>query len=127
MPFDWQEYIDLAEALMGRENKPITTEAAFRCAMSRIYYAAFCHARNFPCEKQRYAAKCDASDHARIREHFRSCGMTRIASSLDRLRRWRNACDYEDTIEISEQSYESMLSQAKYVFDALKENKGSSP
>lgn len=121
MPFDWREYLDLAQSLMGRDNKPITSEAAFRCAMSRIYYAAFCHARNYAREKQRFAAKCEASDHSWVREHFRSHGMTRVASNLDRLRQWRNACDYEDTVEISERSYDAMIAQAKYVFDALRD------
>lgn len=37
MPFDWREYLDLAQSLMGRDDTPITSEAAFRCAMSRIY------------------------------------------------------------------------------------------
>lgn len=121
MPFDWREYLDLAQSLMGRDNKPITPEAAFRCSMSRIYYAAFCHARNHAKEKQRFAAKCDASDHSRVRAHFRSCGMIRVASNLDRLRQWRNACDYEDTVKISDSSYDAMLAQATYVFDALKD------
>ncbi len=58
MSFDWREYLDLAEALMGRDSKPITIEAAFRCSMSRIYYAAFCHARNYAQKKQSFAAKC---------------------------------------------------------------------
>jgi uncharacterized protein (UPF0332 family) len=121
MSFDWREYLDLAEALMGSDSKSITIEAAFRCSMSRIYYAAFCHARNYAQKKQRFVAKCNASDHARIREHFRSSGMTRIAGNLDRLRQWRNACDYEDSIEISARSYDAMLAQAKYVFDKLRD------
>lgn len=65
--------------------------------------------------------RCNASDHARIREHFRSRGMTRIAGNLDRLRQWRNACDYDDSIEISERSYDAMMAQAKYVFEALRD------
>jgi len=70
-------------------------------------------------KKQKFVAKCNASDHTRIREHFRSRGMARIAGNLDRLRQWRNACDYEDSIEISAKSYDAMLAQAKYVFDKL--------
>lgn len=77
--------------------------------------------RNYAQKKQSFAAKCNASDHARIREHFRSSGMTRIAGNLDRLRQWRNACDYEDSIEISERSYDAMMAQAKYVFEALRD------
>ncbi len=121
MSFDWQEYLDLAEVLMGSDSRSITIEAAFRCSMSRIYYAAFCHARNYAQKKQRFVAKCNESDHALIREHFRSSGMTRIAGNLDRLRQWRNACDNEDSIEISARSYDAMLAQAKYVFDKLRD------
>jgi uncharacterized protein (UPF0332 family) len=117
MSFDWREYLDLAGSLMGSGRSTTTNEAAFRCSMSRIYYAAFCHARNYAQKKQRFVAKCNASDHALIREHFRNSGMTRIASNLNRLRQRRNACDYEDSIEVSVRSYDAMLAQAKYVFD----------
>ena len=47
--------------------------------------------------------------------------MTRIAGNLYRLRQWRNACDYEDSIEISERSYDAMMAQAKYVLEALRD------
>jgi len=30
-----------------------------------------------------------------IKEHLRQQGLMRIASDLNRLRAWRNACDYE--------------------------------
>lgn len=40
MPFDWQDYYDLAKELSEREE-----EAALRTAISRAYYAAFCSAQ----------------------------------------------------------------------------------
>jgi len=46
MAFDWREYFKLSQFLQG-QGVSFTQEAAFRCAVSRAYYAAFCHARNY--------------------------------------------------------------------------------
>ncbi len=36
MPFDWQEFLNLAESLLA-----VDTEAAYRSAISRAYYSVF--------------------------------------------------------------------------------------
>lgn len=46
MAFDWREYLELAKELVSQANSGYSAEAAERSAVSRAYYAAFCHARN---------------------------------------------------------------------------------
>jgi hypothetical protein len=45
--FDWVEFLALANDLRGRLGALYSEEAANRTAVSRAYYAAFCHARNY--------------------------------------------------------------------------------
>lgn len=50
MTFDWTEFLKLARELQERADDadlPFAPEAAKRTAVSRAYYAAFCHARNY--------------------------------------------------------------------------------
>ncbi|MGC8785620.1 MAG: hypothetical protein ACP5RN_14705, partial [Armatimonadota bacterium] len=37
-------------------------------------------------------------DHKRLRKHLQDQGRTELASCLDKLRKWRNACDYDDEV-----------------------------
>ena len=98
MSFDWEEYISLALFLHGYGGSSFTQEAAFRCATSRAYYAAFCYARNYARDQHGFSLTHRPRDHELVRNHFRSRGMSDIASKLDELRQWRNICDYDDTI-----------------------------
>lgn len=47
MSFNWGDYLSLANALLTKPNTPGPEEAAYRSAVSRAYYAAFCIARNY--------------------------------------------------------------------------------
>lgn len=40
----------------------------------------------------------DADDHGRLRHHLKSRRRHGVADRLDRLRQWRNACDYLDDL-----------------------------
>jgi hypothetical protein len=93
--FDWREYLELAKALVGIQSAGYSQEATERAAVSRAYYAAFGWARNYAESELGFVAQSGSEDHRRLREHFRQQGMMRLASDLNRLRAWRNACDYE--------------------------------
>ncbi len=69
MAFDWREYLDLARSLT-QPGTGFTQEAALRCAMSRAYYAAFCHARNYARDHHGFMPAYDPSDHKLVRDHF---------------------------------------------------------
>ena len=45
MRFDWREFLDLAY-FWGRGDTRYSQESAYRSAVSRAYYAAFCYACN---------------------------------------------------------------------------------
>jgi hypothetical protein len=98
MLFNWREYLDLAQYLQGQGSSQFTQEAGFRCAVSRAYYAAFCHARNYARDHQGFKLSHGPNDHPRVREHFRDLGKVNIAADLEQLRIWRNQCDYDDDI-----------------------------
>ena len=66
---------------------------ARRCQCA--YYAAFGWARNYAESELGFVPQSGSEDHRRLREHFRQQGLIRVASDLNRLRAWRNACGYE--------------------------------
>lgn len=98
MPFNWREYLNLAQSLQGHSGGGFLQEAAFRCAVSRAYYAAFCHARNFARDKQSFVPFYDARDHRELKEHFKKTRRIDIVLKLDQLRVWRNNCDFDDDV-----------------------------
>lgn len=98
MAFDWKEYLELARFLQGQSGMTYWQEAASRSAVSRAYYAAYCHARNYARDREGFLPSGGPQDHGRVRGHFQASGRVSIASDLDDLRRWRNDCDYDDVI-----------------------------
>ncbi len=116
MPFNWKEYLKLAQFLQGCSEDSFTQEAAFRCAVSRAYFAAFCHARNFARDKQHYEVSDDLGDHGRLKRHFVNTGKRPIATILDQLRGWRNDCDYQDEVPGLEAMLQSALKKSEEIF-----------
>lgn len=98
MPFDWREYLELARELIGQGSSSYPEEAAKRSAVSRAYYAAFCWARNYAEANWGFRRTSGAEDHKRLREHLRRQSRMQLASNLNRLREWRNICDYGDEV-----------------------------
>lgn len=119
MAFDWKEYFDLAQYLQGKSGVGFSGEAANRSAVSRAYYAAFCHARNYARDKESFLPTGTSRDHTAVREHFRSRGRVDIADNLDDLRQWRNSCDYDDSISNLVRLLSSAITGARDVLSAL--------
>ena len=99
MPFDWKQYLDLAREL----SQPTTRnageqEARLRSAVSRAYYAAFCHARNYSRDWLKFVPNYTADDHGRLRAFLKDGKRRGIALKLDQLRQWRNDADYSDSV-----------------------------
>ena len=120
MAFDWKEYLDLARFLRVEGGRNITQEAAFRCTVSRAYYAAFCHARNYARDLQGFSPAYKGKDHWLVRKHFSDRRMLEIVDHLDRLRQWRNRCDYYDTVAGLDSFLTPAINKAQEVFDILK-------
>ena len=120
MAFDWKEYLDLARFLQGEIEINYSQESAYRSAVSRAYYAAFCHSRNYARTFENFVPSGRPKDHTDIRGHFRNKGRPGIASELDDLRTWRNSCDYDDTVGDLPQKLKSAIENAQDIIDKLK-------
>lgn len=117
MPFDWVEYLDLAQFL-SQGKRGFSQEAAFRCAVSRAYYAAFCHARNYARDRRNFAPKHSVEDHRDLVDQYKR-DISEVANWLDMLRQWRNSCDYDDTVDNLGQIHPFAIVAAQDVFDKL--------
>lgn len=94
MSFDGKEFLNLARFLAGDMRAGYAQEAADRSAVSRAYYAAFWHARQYAASNLGYVPAGTVDDHASLRAHLRFHQRGRISAILDRMRRHRNNCDY---------------------------------
>lgn len=98
MPFDWRAYLDLAQTLAQSQASNAMTEAAQRTAVSRAYYAVFGWTRYWAVHLSNFTPTGRGSDHVLLRQHLQKMGKGKIASSLNKLRMWRNHCDYQDHV-----------------------------
>jgi GrpB-like predicted nucleotidyltransferase (UPF0157 family) len=97
MPFAWVEFVELAAHLVGLPNQGASREASERTAVSRAYFAAYCHVRDYATRHLRFRPQGNYQDHELLRDHLRSQGGSRqaLAANLDELRKWRNDVDYQ--------------------------------
>ncbi len=63
MAFEWKAYVDLARELEKQALGAVDKEALYRTVISRAYYGAFCHARNYAQAKHKFHPKGEAEDH----------------------------------------------------------------
>jgi hypothetical protein len=95
MAFEWREYLTLAQWLQTNPLPGISQEAAFRCAIGRAYYSAFGHAVKYATDFLGFIPRYDGDDHGRLRAHLKKKRRQKVSEALDRLREWRNHCDYD--------------------------------
>ena len=115
--FDWREYLNLAKFLLDLKSSGISKEALYRCAVSRAYYSAFCWARNYAQRNLGFKPTGKGEDHKLVREILAKKGFIKIAKKLDKLRIWRNSCDYKDVI--NEDLNSKAFSSIKYADDII--------
>ncbi len=113
--FEWADYLRVARTLLAGE----PTEAARCSAASRAYYGAFNHAQRYATQYLAYPSLPGADEHSRTPAHLRRHGYAKIAERLDRMRLWRNQCDYHDTVTNLTGTATATLERAKYVIDTL--------
>jgi len=127
MAFDWKEYLKLAQSLQGHSGSSFSQEAAFRCAVSRAYYAAFCYARKYAQDNESYV-RPTKNEHKALREHFEKSlpsgssqvdGRDKIATNLQKLKLLRNKCDYEDIVANIEDKLLTSLDLAEEIITTL--------
>jgi len=100
MAFEWSEYLDLAQFLFSNSNNfhQITRESAYRSAVSRAYYAAFCHSREYARAKYNFIPTGTGKDHKSIRDELKKNGLIRVANKLEVIHQWRKKCDYDNDV-----------------------------
>ena len=100
MSFNWAEFDELAQELIGNPGLNATAEAICRTAISRAYYAAFCTAMERLVNVNHVHIDKTADAHLQVYNEFgqssdvRRC---RIAAHLKTLRALRNIADYDPT------------------------------
>ena len=91
MTFEWIAFVELAQRLA--QEFP-TDEAALRTAVSRAYFGAFCHAKQYAVEKLGFRPGKDADDHGRLRSSLKG-KFPAVGILLQQIRELRNQADYE--------------------------------
>jgi hypothetical protein len=127
MNFDWTEYLNLAKeliALAGKKDKQLSCpEAKYRSSISRAYYAAHCHGRNYLIKKVKdltinptpeahqkvidefeklgasvtYQTRADGAQK-QIRGTIHNQDYVNVSDYLFHLRKDRNSMDYHDDL-----------------------------
>jgi hypothetical protein len=87
-----------------------------RSAVSRAYYAAFCHAR----DRHGLTLRYTSDDHFLVKQHFMTRRARGVAAKLDWLRLARNKCDYEDSVANLTVLLATALQEAQMVIAILK-------
>lgn len=119
--FNWKEYLNVAQLLSDSGQKEIVNkEAAYRSAISRAYYAAFRYAVRYACEKLQFTPSKNREDHERVRNLLKARKMGEVASMLSELCKWREQCDYDDSVENIDQFVKSSMRNANDIFNSLK-------
>jgi uncharacterized protein (UPF0332 family) len=119
MPFDWKEYLDIARYLSGDSSISIGRESSLRAAISRAYYAAFCHARNYAINKFSFRPSGFGSDHSAVRRYYSKTRLSAVEKLLSDLYEWRQQCDYDDEVDNIESMCDSAIDMADEVFRKL--------
>jgi uncharacterized protein (UPF0332 family) len=93
-PFEWNEYLDLAEELVQRRGDP----SAERSAISRAYYAAFHSAKKYYSSRGQ-RLEFTGEDHRAVCNWLQGRpdrGVIKIGVALRRLLQIRRDADYTD-------------------------------
>jgi uncharacterized protein (UPF0332 family) len=118
MSFIWAEFLTIANYLY-QEDHGLPQEAAFRSAVSRAYYAAFRHARDFAQKYQHYSPKGSGEDHYFLINHFKNRKEIRIGIDLDTLRKDRDQCDYDAVVNNLDSIAQDSLTRAAKIINSL--------
>ena len=120
MSFHWRDFLEIAGVLAKFELDG-RREGLLRSAVSRAYYAAFGTARA-QAAVLRAATRQSAAEHGELvafySKRFGEAG-GQVAFLLARLRTFRNAADYDATLEDAEAMCELTLNDAHELIDLL--------
>jgi uncharacterized protein (UPF0332 family) len=114
--FDWREYLVLARELRSKQS-----EASLRSSISRAYYAAFCTALYRLHPNGRDSLSRDS--HASLWQEYRHQGraFSHIGVRGDRIRKDRQAADYDLVVHELEKVADKVLKEAESIVNYLRE------
>lgn len=100
MSFNWLNYLDFAKHIKNNPNVfESISEAAYRAATSRAYYAVFKYALNLA-KREGFQPSNTGDDHIKIQKYFRESKINnnrrKASVQLVRLYEFRRKADYED-------------------------------
>jgi hypothetical protein len=121
MAFDWKGFLALARNLQQQAATSPEPESLFRSAVSRAYFGAYYHARNYTKGFLGFSPHEDADDHGRLRAHLKDRRRKGDADRLERLRQLRNNADYLNDLPWADAAttVASALASADAVFQSL--------
>lgn len=121
MPFNWFEYLSLAQFLYDNADKldEINKESVYRCVVSRAYFASYCHARNYAQKRFGFIPKELSDDHVAVKNEFKGRAFGDIPTLLDVLRQRRNECDYQDVVDNVSKIAQDAIDKAQKIFNRL--------
>jgi hypothetical protein len=121
MPFDWKSLLALARELQQQAAASSEPEPLLRSAVSRAYFAAFCHVRNYARDWLGFHPHGDADDRGRLREHLAKGKRKGLADRLEQLRQLRNSADYLDDLPWTDAptTVTSAILTAAHVFEGF--------
>lgn len=122
MPFDWNEYLKLAQELLGNDEVIADEDSKRRSAISRAYYSSFCNARNFLKDVYGEDVPEDTDAHRFVKETLQrnSNFDLRIAGTkLGTLRVDRNKADYENEVTGLKKLAELSILNAEQVRESI--------
>lgn len=117
MPFNWRDYLGLAQELSQRQD-----EAAIRSAISRAYYAALCSARlHLETEDGLVISTMGTDSHTQIWNAFQKKGKAAnaIYQKGKSLKHRRQKADYEHTVDKLSHEVAAALEDANTIFHWL--------
>jgi uncharacterized protein (UPF0332 family) len=116
-PFDWVEFLELAERLIAWRGDP----AAERSAISRAYYAVFHKAKAyFVLRGGRLTFQGD--DHGLVADWFKDSAdrdLRKIGLDVERLRRLRRVADYDERFAHPSSEAQTAVALARRTADAI--------
>lgn len=120
MSFNWIDYLQLAQQLMG-QNTLVSSEAKQRTAISRAYYAAYNEARQLARRHGFHESQFD--NHRSLIDYFLHEPLREwrnVGENLRRLRQQRNNADYQPRIDQLEYHARTTLALAKDLLEQIR-------
>lgn len=121
MVFNWREFCRVAQYIctnLDQARTGFSDEAAYRCAISRSYYAAFHSAHDFAQARLPYTPPPPDElyrEHQMVIDAFKVGDGYAVASNLEELRDLRNDCDYHANERITHRNFDEGLVLARNI------------